>query len=66
MRRILLRFQLTCDGEDSGCRQILLPSAVSEIQGPGLLNYNREKSKVSFDFVTVSFTKDLSLERKIN
>ena len=43
-----------------------MPSEVSEIQGPGLANYNKEKSKVSFDFVTVSFTKDLSLERKIN
>ena len=27
----------------AGCRQIFLPRDVSEIQGPGLLNYNRGK-----------------------
>ena len=51
----LFTFQLTCDGEDSGCRQMFLPSDVSEIQRPGLLNYNREKSKVSFDCDLTNF-----------
>ena len=50
MRRTLLRFQLICYGENSGCRQIFFPSDFSEMQRHGLLNYDRDKCKVSFNF----------------